>query len=67
MLKRKRRLLRLHLEGNKPSLEGIFLGFEAGHYRLANARLLETGDRSIDLEGEAWVPRERVLHAQVLG
>lgn len=67
MLKRKRRLLRLHLEGNQPSIEGVFLGFEAGHYRLANARLVEAPDRTISLEGEAWIPRARVLHGQVLG
>lgn len=54
------------MEGNRPSVEGIFLGFDAGHYRLANAKLLETTDRTHEL-GETWVPRERVLHAQVLG
>ena len=67
MLKRKRRLLRLHLEGNQPSIEGVFLGFEAGHYRITNGKLIEAPDRSLPLEGESWVPRERVLHAQVLG
>lgn len=67
MFTRKRRLLRLHLEGGQPSIEGVFLGFEAGHYRLAAAKLLEAADRTIELHGEAWVPRERVLHAQVLG
>lgn len=66
MLKRKRRLLRLHLDGGQPSIEGIFRGFEAGHYRLANAKLLRTTEQSLPL-GETWVPRERVLHAQVLG
>ena len=45
MLKRKRRLLRLHLEGNQPSIEGVFLGFEAGHYRIANGKLIEAPDR----------------------
>lgn len=66
-LSRKRRLLRLHLEGDQPSIEGIFLGLEAGHYRLANGQLLEAADRTIELRGETWVPRERVLHCQVLG
>jgi hypothetical protein len=64
---RRRRLLRLHLEGNRPSVEGVFLGFEAGHYRLANAKLLKTAEQTIELDGETWVPRERVLHGQVLG
>lgn len=66
MLRRRKRLLRLHLEGRDESIEGIFLGYEAGHYRLANAKLLETAERSIGL-GELWVPRERVLHCQVVG
>lgn len=65
VFKRKTRLLRLHLDG-KPSIEGVFLGYEAGHYRLANAKLLlEDPPRTLEL-GEAWVPRERVLHAQRL-
>lgn len=63
---RRRRLLRLHMEGNRPSVEGVFLGFEAGHYHLANATLIEAAERTHEL-GETWVPRERVLHAQVLG
>jgi hypothetical protein len=66
VLKRKTRLLRLHFDG-KPSIEGIFLGFEAGHYRLANAQLLlEDPARTVEL-GDTWVPRDRVLHIQRLG
>jgi len=66
MLRRRKRLLRLHLEGREESVEGILLGFEAGHYRLANARLLETAERSIGI-GETWVPRDKVVYAQVVG
>jgi hypothetical protein len=62
----RRRLIRLHLEGDKPSIEGVFVGYEAGHYLVANARMiLDAGDH-VPLEGEAWVPRERVLYVQRL-
>jgi hypothetical protein len=63
---RKRRV-RLHLKDENRSLEGIWVGMGAGHYRLAAAMQLEAIDRTIELEGEAWIPRERVLYLQVLG
>ena len=49
------------------TIEGIFLGFEADHYRIASAEHLQTNDAGIPLEGEAWVPRSRVLYAQAIG
>jgi len=49
------------------TVEGLFLGFEADHYRLANARHVQSGDDPIALDGEAWIPRARVLYAQKLG
>lgn len=61
------RLVRLHLKDENRSLEGVWIGLDASHYRLANVSQLETLDRTIELEGEVWVPRERVLHVQVLG
>lgn len=67
MIWRRRRLVRLHLVGQEPSIEGVFLGFTAGHYRLANASMIETAERTHVLDGEAWVPRDRVLYAQVVG
>lgn len=60
-------MLRLHLLNGEASVEGIFLGFVAGHYRLANATHVLAEDQSVPLEGEAWVPRDRVLYAQVIG
>jgi hypothetical protein len=63
---RKRRVL-LHLKDETRSLEGIWIGMSAGHYRLAAPKQLEDADRSFAVEGEAWVPRERVLYVQVLG
>jgi hypothetical protein len=67
ILGRRRQILRLHLEKGEASVEGIFLGFVAGHYKLANARHIEAEGQSIPLTGEAWVPRGRVLYAQVIG
>lgn len=61
------RLMRLHLVGQEASIEGVFLGYRAGHYRLANASMLETTERSHPLAGETWVPRDRVLYGQVIG
>jgi hypothetical protein len=67
MLLRKR-LVRLHLADDQPSMEGILVGKDADHYRLAAAKLLlENPDRTLELQGEAWVPRSRVLYLQVLG
>lgn len=63
---RKRRV-RVHLRDETRSLEGIWVGNAAGHYRLAAAEQLEAVDRTLELEGEAWIPRERVLYLQVLG
>lgn len=67
MLRRRTRKLRLHLVDRRESIEGIFLGYEAGHYRLAHAEYLRESDQTLELQGEAWVPRERVLWAQVTG
>lgn len=49
------------------TVEGIFVGFASGHYRLANARHLQSDDDPVALDGEAWIPRVRVLYAQRLG
>lgn len=64
---RRKRLVRLHLQDGAPSIEGFLLGQAAGHYQLAAPKLLEAQERTLELAGEAWVPRERVLYVQVLG
>lgn len=64
MLRRKR-LVRLHLASDERSFEGVLVGFEAGHYRLVNAKMLETAERTFEL-GEIWVQRERVLLVQTV-
>lgn len=61
----RKRMLRLHFKDADHSIEGIFVGFAAGHYHLQKGVLWEARDRSLEI-GETWVPRERVLHAQVL-
>jgi hypothetical protein len=64
---RRRRLVRLHLEGEQPSVEGVLTGFWAGHYVLQLARVFETADASHSLEGPSVrVPRERVVLVQEL-
>ena len=63
----RRRLVRLHMLDSSPSVEGVLVGLVAGHYRLLNVSLLETEGRTHELDGEAWVPKERVLLVQRLG
>jgi hypothetical protein len=66
----KRRKVRLHLEGNAPSLDGVLVGWprwHAGHYVVKTPALVESEDRSVSLDGRAvWVPKERVLFCQEL-
>jgi hypothetical protein len=64
---RGRRLARLHMSGNDPSIEGILVGRWGGHYVLLKPRLLQEKDRSFSLEGRVEVPAERVLFVQVIG
>lgn len=64
MLFLRKRRVRVHLADDKPSIDGIWVGNAAGHYRIANAELVsEAGD--VQVEGEAWVPADRVLWLQV--
>lgn len=62
---RRRYLVRLHIEGQEFSLQGVLVGIEAGHYKLANARHIVSPDESQNLTGIVWQPRERVLYCQV--
>jgi hypothetical protein len=58
--------VRLHLLDGSPSFEGIYVGTKAGHYRILNAGIVESEDVTVKMDGEAWVPQERVLFMQVL-
>jgi len=63
--RRSRRVL-VHTKENGPSYEGVLTGERAGHYVVANCTLWKSEGESHALEGEQWVPRENVLHVQVL-
>lgn len=54
------------MHDDSPSIEGFLAGQIAGHYRLLKPVLMESPDRAHELQGEAWVARERVLLVQVL-
>ena len=60
----RRRLVRLHQLDPAPSIEGVLVGFVAGHYRLLKPVLLESPERSHSMGVEAWVPRERVIFVE---
>lgn len=66
----RRRLVRLHLDGDAPSLEGLRRRLPVrrnGHYVLELASLIQGEDRAFKLEGErVMVPRERVVFVQEL-
>lgn len=64
---RGRRLARLHLADNAPSVEGILVGRWEGHYVLLTPKLLESQGRTYSLDGHLEVPAEKVLYVQVLG
>ena len=63
----RRRLVRLHLVDPLPSIEGILVSAMDGHYRLVKPSILEATDRTRELEGELFVPKERVIFVQRLG
>lgn len=67
MLPRRKRHVRLHLEGTETSLEGIFVGFWAGHYVLRTPEALVEAGKTEMLDGvDVKVPRPRVLFMQEL-
>lgn len=66
MLLLRRRRVRLHQLADAPTIEGILVGSLDSHYRLLKPVLWENPERSHDLEGEAWVPRERVVFVEVI-
>ena len=62
----RKRLVRLHFVDDSPSIDGVYVGTSAGHYVIAKAGLVREEDDPVTLDGEAWVPKERVLFMQVL-
>jgi hypothetical protein len=60
----RKRLVRVH-QADGPTIEGILLQ-RRPDYRLAAPKLLEEEDRTVPMDGEAEIPRERVLFVQLL-
>ncbi len=66
MMRRKKHMARVHLTGNEPSIEGVWMGRVGKHYRIEAARVIQGADESYDIEGHALIPVERVAFVQVL-
>jgi hypothetical protein len=64
---RGRRLVRLHLTGTDPTIEGILVGRWGGHYVLLKPKVMQEKDRTYTLEGYVEVPADRVVFVQVIG
>lgn len=63
---RRRRMVRVHLKGDAPSMEGFYRGIWAGHYVLEVAKMHEAVDRAVPLEGLVEIPRGNVLFLQTV-
>jgi hypothetical protein len=61
----RRRFVRLHQLDPGPTVEGIYVGKVDGHYRLVNAAVVETPERTVPLEWDAYVPAGRVVLMEV--
>lgn len=60
-------LVRVHLKGDSPSIEGIFLSFTGGHYFLANTRVVQGEEETISLGRDVvQIPATNVLFIQRL-
>lgn len=68
MLRRRTRVVRLHLKNDPRSIEGVLVHADRMHYILQNARILVSSRREQDteLDGRTWWPREDVFHVQEL-
>lgn len=65
-LRRQPRLVRIHMHGDDPSITGFLLGRWGGHYVLAIAKLHETVETAVPLDGEISVPVANVYIVQRL-
>lgn len=57
-------MVRLHMDGDRPSIEGIWTGMLEGHYVLKNSKLIVSEDGQPHPSGEVYVPASRVLFMQ---
>lgn len=66
----RKRLVRVHLDGDHPSIEGLVQSTRIrrdGHYIVELASVIEAEERSFKLEGDkVRIPRERVVFLQEL-
>lgn len=62
----RRKRVRVHFLNFDPSVEGILVSSFGDHYRLLKPALIEAPDRTHDLTGEVWIPRERVVFLEVI-
>jgi hypothetical protein len=58
--------VRIHVHGQEQSIDGILISRPNHFYRLAQPKLVVAENISQALDGEAWVPSDRVLFLQVL-
>lgn len=58
--------MRIHLDGDAPSIEGVLQGRWGGHYVVLASSVIEEVGGSVPT-GHVEVPAERVLFVQVLG
>lgn len=56
----------LHLDRDRPSIQGILLGVWGGAYTLTAAGVWETRDRMTELTGMVQVPAQNVVFVQVV-
>lgn len=66
MMWRKKHLARVHLTGNEPSVEGVYMGRVGKHYRVEVAKIIQGTDETYDIDGAVLIPVERVAFVQVL-
>lgn len=67
ILKSRRKLVRLHMDGSRPSLEGILTGFWADHYLLTQPEIMAAPGETYALDGpEVRVPKTNVVFVEVL-
>lgn len=60
-------MVRIHMDGNQPSLEGVLDRSTLSHYVLLAPKVLEGPDRAVAIDGHVLVPKGRVLFVQVIG
>jgi hypothetical protein len=66
MLVLRKRRVRVHQPDPGPTIEGFLVSSWGDHYRLLRPVLWEGPERSHDLQGEAWIPKARVLFMETV-